>query len=374
MHLNMAGSTTNSVPLGIRIKDAEKLYNLARENSPNARAELSATISSILEGDVSLREGELIADVLIKLMRQAEVDLRQAVAEQISVLDNVPLRLVLQLANDEIEVAKPILKDSPVLGEFDLMYIIKSKTAEYWQVIAERANLSEQVVNVLADTKDLDTALKLVENKNIKLGEHALVALSDIAQGSEVLAPPLLRRPEVTSDIAASLYEYVGAGIKKFISDNYDVDAAVSKVVDKAVKELSTPVTPPAMPKEFIPDDYMIEAAKTFKEKGMLNITLMLSTLRRGHMRSFVAQFSVYTGLSVKTIGQILLQMNGQGLAVLSRAHNIDKQDYISIFMLTGKIWNHGCIVGVRDIKAAMDYYNKITPEMAIKILKNKDI
>ncbi len=370
MNLNIIGSASESKPVAARLGDANKLYDLARDRSPEARVELSATIGSILESNVGVREGELIADVLTKLMRQAEIDLRCALSEQISTLDNVPLRLVLQLANDDIEVARPILKNSTILSEFDLMYIIKSKTTEYWQVIADREALSAQVVDVLADTKDFDTALTLVENENITLTEHALVALSDIAQGSEVLATPLLHRSEITSDIAAALYEYVGKEVKQYISDSYGISDEISQSVDNIVKEASQNT----MPVEFIPDEYMITAANSFKEKDMLNVKLMVSTLRRGHMRSFVAQFSVYTGLSVKTVGQILSQMNGQGLAVISKAYNIDKQDYTSIFMLTGKIWNHGCMVDVRDIKVAMDYYNKITPEIADKILNERKL
>ena len=370
MDTSITGSGSRTIPVGALLGDTKKLYELAKDSSPEARSKLSQKIGSILEADVTRRESELVADVLTKLMRQAEKELRHAIAEQVSKLDNVPLRLVLQLANDEIEIARPILTDSTVLSDFDLMYIIKSKTTEYWQAIASRDALSEQVIDTLAETKDFDTALTLAENNNITLTEYALVIMSDLAQGHDNLAMPLLRREEVTHDIAAQLFDYVGEEIKRFITTNYSLDIdLVNEIVEKSVEEFSEP----EIPKGFVPDDYMINAAKSFKDKELLTVKLMLGTLRRGHMKSFIAQFATYTGLSYGTVGQILSQTNGQGLAIASRAFGIEKQDFISIFLLTTKIWNDGRSVETRDIKTAIEYFNKATPEMAREIIQGKE-
>ncbi len=352
-----------------QLGDIDKLYDLARDKHSSARADLAKTIGSILEAEVSPRESELIADVLIELTRQAEKDLRQALSEQISTIDGAPLRLVLQLANDEIEIATPVLMNSRVLGGVDLIYIIKSKPSEYWRTIAARSILEDNVIDVLADTQDFETALTLAENTSIKLTEHALTVLSDTAQDSELLALPLLRRPEVSREIAARLYEYVGNEIKEFINNNYDrKNRRIDKVIDQAVQEFAAP----GPPQNFLPDDYMLSTAQNFKERDMLNTKLMLSALRRGHIRSFIAQFSVYTGLSVQTVGQILSQTHGQGLAVAAKAFGIEKHDFISMFMLSSKIWNSRSFIEIEEIKMAIEYYRKVTPELAMEIIKGK--
>ena len=368
MNISIVGNEQQAAPILTQLGDVGKLYDLAKDKNPDARAELSRVIGSILEEDLSPRQSELVADVLIKLMRQAEKDLRKVISKQVSIIDDAPLRLVLQLANDDIEIAKPVLSKSNVLGDLDLMYIIKSKTTEYWQVIAAREVLNDQVIDILADTKDFDTALTLAKNDNITLTDHALNALSDLAQESEVMAVPLLRRDEVSSEIAARLYEYVGAEVKRFISDNYEIDAKeVCTAIDRAVDEFIAPKSV----KGFTPDDYMIRAAQKFKEKKMLNISLMLSTLRVGHIRSFIAQFSVYTEISVDTVCNILSQTDGKGLAIACKACDIKKQDFISIFMLSSKIWNNGRLVDMGEIQAAISFYNQVTPELSAEIIKN---
>ncbi len=359
-----AGVRAGIVALG----DVSKLYDLAKSKSPEARDELTCIVSGALDTDLSPREAELVSDILIKLLKQAERDFRLALSEKLSLMDDVPLRLVLHLANDEIDVARPVLKASPVLGEFDLLYIIKSKTAAYWKEIATREELSDKVMGVLAETKDFDTALALSENEHISLTDDVLNVLADMAQGSDVLAVPLLRRPEVSADIATMLYRYVSAEIKQFIVSNYDV--SVEKV-EAAVKTVEDEFTSP-VPKDFMPEGYMIEAARAAHEKGHLNSKMFLSALRRGHVRSFIAQLSVYTDLPIEMIGQIMSQTNGQGMAVISKAYDIDKQDFISMFMLTNKLWNYGRVVEAHDLHAAIGYYNRATKDVALEIIRSK--
>ncbi|MGB4058291.1 MAG: DUF2336 domain-containing protein, partial [Alphaproteobacteria bacterium] len=193
MDLSLLDKSSGVTPILVRLYDSHKLYGLAKDKEPGARAELTSAVSALLEMKLSPREGELVADVLMSLMRQTEKDLRVAISEKLSVTDNVPLRLILQISNDEIDVAAPILRNSTVLGELDLAYIIKSKSAEYWREIASRKMLSDYVMNMLADTKDFDTAMALAKNMSVKLSEHVLVVLSDLAQKSEAIAAPLLR-------------------------------------------------------------------------------------------------------------------------------------------------------------------------------------
>lgn len=368
MDLSFLDKSSSVTPLLVRLYDSQKLYKLAKDKKPLARAELTTAVTDLLQMELSPRESELIADVLIELIRQAEQDLKEALSERLSVLDNVPLRLVLQIANDEIEVAAPVLKNSSVLGDLDLIYIIKSKTPEYWQAIAERKAMSDQVLNILADTRDFETAVTLAENENITLTEHALGILADIAQGSDKLAQPLLRRNEVTEELARSLYEFVGQALKQYITENYPVESAAA---NEAVDEIVLDFVEEKQATEFTPSAQMLKAADRYKDKGLLTVKLMLGTLRRGQIAAFIAQFSGFTGLPSQTIEELLQQTSGQGLAVACRAFEIDKPDFVSIYLLTNRVRNDVSMVDVKDMNRAVQYYDRIKPGVARDIIKN---
>ncbi len=369
MDLSFLDKSSNVTPLLVRLYDSQKLNGLAKDEKPLARVELTSAVTELLEMELSPRESELIADVLIGLMRQAELDMREALAERLALIDNVPLRLILQLANDEIEVAGPVLSQSPVLGDLDLIYIIKSKGPAYWQAIAKREEMSNQVANLLADTRDLDTAVTLAKNENITLTDHALTVLSDMAQNSDKLAQPLLRRDEVTADMAKALFKYVGEEIKALIKDEYGIEeGSIIDSVDEVIIDL---VDASEAVGVFAPTASMLKAADRYKEKGLLTAKLMLGSLRRGQIQAFVSQFSKYTGLCPKTTLEIISQASGQGLAVACKAYDLSKEDFVSIFLLTNRIRNQARMVDLNDMTKAINYYNRIKPDVARGIIKN---
>jgi uncharacterized protein (DUF2336 family) len=368
MDLSFLDKSSGVTPILVRLYDSHRLYDLAKDKKPLARAELTSAVTDLLGMDLSPRESELVADVVIALLRQAETDLRQAIAERLSIMDDVPLRLILKMANDEIDVAGCVLKNSPVLGPLDLIYIIKSKGPEHWRAIALREQMSNQVMNLLADTRDFGTALALVENTKIRLTDHTLGVLSDLAQKNEILAQPLLRRDEVSPQMAATLYEYVGQELKEYIRAHYELD---KETVMAALDDVVLEMVDTTANNETLPNLSMLKAADRFKEKGLLTIALMLGTLKRGQIQSFVAQFSRFTKLEPITIAEILSQPSGQGLAVTCRAFGIQKPDFISIFLLTSRIRENEKVADPKDIARAVHYFDNIRPDVAENILRN---
>ncbi len=367
MDLSLLDKSSHMTPMLVRLYDSQRLYTLAEDKDPTARGELITAVYELLEMELTPRESELVADVMIALMRQAEEELRSALAERMSVMEDVPLRLVLHMANDKISVASPILKNSIVLSDMDLLYIIKSKSAEHWRAIAMRRMLSDQIVNVLAETGDIDTAITLVENTNIVLNDTALVTLSDMAQGSKDLATPLLRREEVPADLAAKIYSFVGSSLKDYINQNFNPDGKTAEVVDEIMNAMID------LPEsDFAPTRDMVENAQILYKRGELNPAKMVRLLRRGAQSEFMAQFSCYTKLPLSTVEEILKQESGQGLAVACKACDISKTDFLSIYLLSHRMRaSEGDSPEINAVSRAVDYYNRITPLMARDVFQN---
>ena len=371
MDLNLLDKSSNVTPLLVKLYDSHKLHSLAKDEKPLAKAELTTAVSELLETELSPRESELVADVMIGLMRQAEIDLREALAEKLSAMENVPLRLVLQLTNDDIKVAAPILSNSPVLGDLDLIYTIKSKGPDYWQAIAKRNEMSNQVINLLVDTRDVDTAIELAKNESITLTEHAVIVMSDMAQKSDSLAMPLLRRDEVTKELAEKMFRFVGEQVKAFITEQYGIEnASLVDSVDEVIVEL---VEATEAVNEFMPSESMIRAAERYKSKGLLTTKLMLGALRRGQIQAFVAQLAKFTGLTPETTLEILSQTSGQGLAIACKAYEFSKEDFVSMFLLTNRIRNSGRMVDLNELSKAINYFTKIERDVARGIIENSN-
>lgn len=372
LDIDNLGNKSEVMPMLVKLYDSQNLISLAKDTDPTARTELTSIVTSLLEMDLSPREASLIADVLISLMRQIERDLCIALSERLSTLDTVPLRLALHIANETIDIASPMLRNSQVFNDLDLIYIIKSKPADYWQAIAQREDLSDQVIEMLADCKDFQTALNLIENKNITLTDKSLNVLVDMAKNNDDLAGPLLRRDEVTTDIVKTLYQCVGMALKDYIRQEFEMaDSDIMDVVDDVVLEFVESVDggkkslSPEDKASIKPDENHIKAAKQFKAKDILTLNLIMKTLKRGQYKSFTAQFAAYLELSSEIVTEVLLQKSGQGLAVLCKADSIQHGDFISIYMLISRMRNKGGMVAAEDISRATKYYQHIDIEVA---------
>ena len=349
----------------VQLHDKHKLYSLAKNRDSSARAELADIMSDLLNLGLKPPENELVTDVLMTLIRQAENDLKQAVAERLSAMHDVPLRLAVHLANEKIEIADSMLRFCEALNDMDLIYIIKSQTAEHWQAIAKRQKMSDQLINALADTEDLDTAVNLSENDNVRLTGHAMTIFSVMAEESEVLAKPLLAREELPGKLATRLYEFVGSELKNYIKDNFDIGDVekTDTVVDDIVFELTN-----TEDSEYSPTAKMISAAESMLDKGFLTTTVMIENLKRGQISNFVAQFSVYCGLPINVVSDMLQQSTAQGLAIACKAIGIMKPEFVNIFLLTSRI-RGGRVIDQKDFARALAYYDKVSEEAALRIL-----
>ncbi len=362
--LDLLNKSPEAGHLLVQLHDKHKLYALARTRDPNARGELAGIMAELLDLGLEAPERALITDVLMSLLQQAEIDLKTAISERLASMEGVPLRLIVHLANEEIIVAEPVLRRSRSLDDNDLIYIVKSQTPEHWRAIATRASMSDGLVDVLAETRDLDTAIGLSENKNIKLTYHSMNIFSGMAKKSNDLAKPLLMREELPTELVTKLYSFVGAELKSFIKENFSSVEAI--VATQAIDEIIFEVT--SEDGEYTPSVSMIVAAENMLESGTLNAVLMVENLRRGQIANFTAMFSVYCGLPVETVQEMLRQKTAQGLAVACKATEIEKSEFVNIFLLTSRL-RGGAVIHHDQLAMALAYYDKIKRPVARKIL-----
>lgn len=367
MYMGLLESSPEIGQLLVRLHDRHKLHQLSINPNEDTRGELANIMADLIELDLKPQESEIISDVLISLLAQAELDLRAALAERIAVMEGIPLRMVLHMANDEIDVSRPVLEKSTVLTDMDLIYIIKSKTPEHWEAIARRSKMSDALVDVLVNTKDMATATALADNKAIILTPHAIERMTHMARFSDDLAKPFISRREIPEAVVTKLYQYVGRNLKSYIRDHFSIANvdAVDGAIDDIVFQITTPNT-----KNLISSVEMLILAEHMMEKGFLTADVMIDNLRRGQLINFVAQFSIYCGVPEDTVREILSQKSAQGLAIACRATGIQKPEFVNIFLLTHRFRNSvDRVINKEELGLALRYYERVTERMARDIL-----
>lgn len=203
------------------------LLQLAQDSSAHGKTVLLENITEFFltgEGRLSDRERALMQDILRKLIRDVETPIRRELARQLSQAQLAPHDLIVQLANDEIEVARPILMESGVLKDVDLIEIIRNRTREHRLVVAARSGLAEAVSDALISAGEEDVVVALLRNQDVRLSRRATEYLVAESQRQDQFREPLVQRRDLPADLALRMYWWVSAALRRHILANFEID------------------------------------------------------------------------------------------------------------------------------------------------------
>ncbi len=157
-------------------------------------------------------------EVLCQLAELVESEARAHVAKLLAPLDRAPGNVVVKLANDEIEVAQPLLEFSNVLSDDDLIEIIANQSEEHRVAIAGRTQVPERVGEAIVEHGETASVIKLVRNTNAEIGQQALERLAERAASDAAIAADLRGREDLDWKSLGGKIEAVGDRVRETMS------------------------------------------------------------------------------------------------------------------------------------------------------------
>jgi uncharacterized protein (DUF2336 family) len=351
-----------------RVEDGDLgyLFELARDKTLAGRQMLVTTIGDLFfdQNEVlSDRERALMTEILRQLIHDVEISVRRALADRLADQKTAPRDLVRALANDTIEVAHPLLVNSEVLLDLELIEIIRNRTLEHQLAIAIRKSLSEEVAEALVGTDNADVIKTLLENHHAQISQKTMEYLVEQSQRVDTYQNPLLRRPELDSQLAKRMYWWVSAALRAYILEHFEIDPSeLDETMETAVQDLTSgPIGAP--PKA-------VELADRLSEHSQITPTLILQTLRDGEVALFAALFARFTGVRLQLVHRMLFEAGGEGLCIACRGAGIDKSTFASIYVLTRKAHGRERPSQLNEMAGILGLYERVRPETAGALLK----
>lgn len=128
----------------------DDIRRLVRGDSPEARANAAHKICKRIDA-MELEEGdkESARQILDLMCNDAAALVRRALAVTLRNSPKLPRDIAIKLAKDADAIAVPILKNSPVITDEDLVEIVLSGSPEKQVAIAQRATLGEGLTEVI---------------------------------------------------------------------------------------------------------------------------------------------------------------------------------------------------------------------------------
>lgn len=348
--------------------DFQSLLDMAEERSEAGRTELFENISNLMidNGAASNdRERALMVEILNRLLHDVEMQVRQELSQRLSQSSSAPRELVTILANDEIDVARPILMGSDLLRDEELLEIIKHRTQEHQMAIAMRQNVSEVVSSALVETGQEDVVKTLLENSNAKISQATLEYLVEQSQRVDSYQNPLLSRTELKPELAKKMYSWVSTTLREKIITDYKINP---KELDVAVQDSVASILSHEDEDTYVKTMELVEAIVKSKE---LTPGLLAKALRDGEIPLFVGLFSKMTDLNLPTARKIIFDGEGEVFALACKAIGFETHQFSDLYKLIRVTRGPMRDGRIAEMSHLLSYYEQMKKVTAQNILRS---
>lgn len=347
--------------------DAEFLMSLARQKSAESRSELTNVIIDLFDNQSSVlneRQRAQMYGILETVINDIEVSVRQAVAGRLALMDDVPRNLVSQLANDEINVAFPILSKSGLLRDADLIEVIKLRTEEHMLAITMRKFVSEHVSDAIVETGREPVIISLLKNANARISTNTMEYLVEQSRRVDSFQEPILSRDELAPHLAKKMFLWVSAALRQHIISQFNLDkSTVDELLEQATAE-EIAATGQTQKKK------VAELADALREEGLVTVEMLTTALREGEVPLFVALFAQVSKLREHLIQRLVFEQGGEGLAIACRGIGMSEKEFLELYE-----YCHLAKAGTKEeveaqIPSLRAFYSNTPRKAAVDVLK----
>ena len=270
------------------------------------------------------------------------------------------------LANDDVEVAYPILAYNKVLQDADLIEVIRHRTLEHQLAIAIREDVSEAVSDALVQTGKERVVRTLLENHNAAISSSTMEYLVEQSRRIDSFHEPILNRGDLDPSLTQRMFMWVSAALRQYILDTYEMDPdLVDDMLEKAALESigaqSQPRGSASKAQELV---------ARLADDDAVTPELLVTLLQDGEIPLFMTMFQRLTGLRERLVKRLVFEPGGEGLAIACKSAGLGKVIFSSVFTLTRKARPGADKATRRDIRQVLNLYDHMTEDSAQHVVR----
>jgi uncharacterized protein (DUF2336 family) len=317
------------------MSDMGRLAQLAANPQDTTREEIYLAVASLyrVQGHhLNDRERGLMRDILHRLTRDVEMAIRIALAERLADDTSVPNDLILLLADDTIEVARPVILRSPLLTDEDILRLIAESDVGHQEAVATRPHIGEAITAALADCQAETVLAALVRNSTAKISGTTYEVLVEKSKAITELQEPIPKRPDLPPVLATKMCGWVSDALKIYIVRNFAIEPAR---LDAALSLAQSSVkSEPAAPKP-TPTESATKLIEKLYAAGQLKAGFLLRVLHQGQIDLFDLAFARLLNLPLDELRLDLYERGPKNVALACRAVSIDRCVFATVFKLS---------------------------------------
>lgn len=312
---------------------AEDLLDLARSRDSGDRQRLLSGLADLLGAgrdaarDAAVRP--LLDDVFTTVALESEPGVRRILAAELARAGWAPRALVETLAQDSIEVARPLLAYSPLLGDDALARLVPVMPAAHQIEVARRPGIGAATADALLAAGDPAVLAALAGNPAAAIDEPRMERLVEAARGAAALRAPLVRHPALSRRLAVKLYPHLGDTLRAALQARFPGEAAgLTRAADEAARDAffrGDRPSPNARPaRDAAREEMERRLAAKLLAAGRLRPGYLLRSLRDGEPGVFEAALCALGGFESEAVRRAVRERPDR-LALACAAVGVDR-------------------------------------------------
>lgn len=355
LRVNQAKFAEGSRTLFLGESMLRNLTRMQTDLSSDSRRQLLNAVTDLflLDEDPNEASKEHYGNIAVTSLPHLADDDRKGYADRVAAMPTLPRNVATTLGTDSnADVARLVLKLSPVLTDTDLAAIAVSQSQQHLAAIADRARLSESVTDILVERGDQTVLHTVSANEGAAFSDRGFDRLLERGDGDAAIAGNLARR----SDLAPQRAERVLR-----IVEQLSEGGASQGPASPESASLARQARQQRLEVKLLLADL---ATKTREVDDVL--TMLADEDRAYHLAQVLGQIA---GITVEQALRVLMQRDASGIAVTCRSLGIGATAFRALLQLRAR----RLYFSQSDIDDDVDGYAKLdlaTAERTLRFLK----
>jgi len=341
------------------------LDEIIKHGDPNRRAEAARRIAELyFEAVATLRPDhvDLFDGALINLVPDTEIASRVELAERLSAIVNAPRGLVGQLAReDEILIAGPLLRRSPVIDERALIDIARIKGQGHLLAMSQRSTLSPGVTDVIVRRGDREVVRRAAGNAGALFSQTGYSVLITRASQDGVLTLKIGQRDDLSDQQLKDLLEGSIDIIRRRLFEV--VKPARQAAIKQAMSEISGAPEPVESRRDFAPAQRTILALHS---AGELNEAALLGFAKAFKYEESVAALAAMSGVRIAALDRLITGERYDPILIVGKVVGLEWATVRALILL--RLGAHR-VPSPTDIESARVNFARLMPSTAQRVV-----
>jgi uncharacterized protein (DUF2336 family) len=341
------------------------LEEIVKRGDPKRLAVVSRGITDLfVQGSASFQPShiELFDHILTGIVPQTETAARADIATRMAALANAPPLLVGQLAReDNIAIAGPVLRRSPVLDEKTLIEIARMRGQDHLLAMTERSKLSANLTDVMVQRGERDVIRRAAANAGANFSPIGYSALVKRATKDGVLTLTVGQRKDLSDRLLKELLEGSVDVVRRRLFDM--AEPGRQAAVAKAMGEMSGKVERMQKQRDFVPAQRTI---LTLYRAGDLDEQVLLGFAKDFRYTETVAALSAMSGVPIAAVDRLMSGDRHDPILIMSKAIGLDWATVRSIILLR---LGPARIPASADIDNVRSNFMRLSPSTAERVV-----